>query len=122
MERHPEQTHARELLKAVIYAHCRIGIVVVPASPLEILGREALKGLSKILSTNKFNSSTHQVFFDEGIFSSVDSGEREARGMCGARNCEFHFEQRSVKVLGLQVADLIAHTCATMLLAELGFN
>lgn len=121
MDRHPEQATARQLLRSVISNECRIGIVVAPASPLQLLGSEALRGLGKILSTNGFRSSPHDVFFDEGMFSSSAAAEQAAKKICGIENCKFHFEQDSVTILGLQIADLIAHTCATMLLAQLGF-
>ncbi|MDO6588944.1 hypothetical protein DS901_13835 [Loktanella sp. D2R18] len=35
-------------------------------------------------------------------------------------NCSIHFEQDSKQVLGIQLADLAAHTCAMMLLDTLG--
>ena len=119
MVRHPEQAHARGLLWSVIHKHCQIGIIVAPASPLEMLGREALQGLVKIVSTHSFDNPAHDVFFDEGIFPSSRTADRAAKGISSA-NCQFHFEQDSVRILGLQVADLVAHTCATMLLAQLG--
>ena len=120
MDLNPEQARARQLLKSVIYNHCRIGVVVVPHCPRQLLGGEALCGLNKILSTNSFRSTSHDVFFDQGIFAGASAGERAADALCSDRPCRFHFEQDSLQVLGLQVADLIAHTCATMLLAQLG--
>ena len=36
--------------------------------------------------------------------------------------CSLHFEQDSVTVLGLQIADLVAHARATILLARLGLT
>jgi hypothetical protein len=119
MARHPEQAHARSLLKSIARKHCRVGIVTAPASP-NTLGLEAMLGLSKIVSTNSFRSPSHDVFFDEGIFTASDDSRRLASQFCSAQNCRFHLEQRSDKILGLQVADLIAHTCATMLLARIG--
>lgn len=115
MTKHPEQTHARDLLRSVLTNYCQIGIVVSPSSSLESLGPEALRALNKILSTNDLDNQSHEVFFDRGVFASHD--------VTGAqKNCKLHFEQNSVTVLGIQVADLIAHTCATMLLAQLGLT
>jgi hypothetical protein len=121
MNRNPEQARARELLRSVIQDRCLIGLVVAPDSPPEQLGPEAFRGLIKILLTNQFASS-HEVFFDQGIFTTANVGEREAQILCSAYPypCSFHFEQDSVQILGLQAADLVAHACATMLLAELG--
>lgn len=38
----------------------------------------------------------------------------------GFDHCTLHFEQDSLKVSGIQLADLAAHYCATMLLETLG--
>ena len=94
--------------------------MVAPDSPRLLIGQEALHGPNKILATASFHSSSHEVFFDQGILASAGAGQREAETTCNGHPCSFHFEQDSRKILGLQVADLIAHTCATMLLAQLG--
>ena len=120
MDNNPDQAKARSLLKSVINSHCRIGLVVAPHHPRQLLGQEAIIGLDKILSTSGIQAAMHEVFFDQGIFDSVCAGETVAQRSSGCKNCNFHFEQDSRKVMGLQVADLIAHMCATMLLAELG--
>jgi hypothetical protein len=120
MDRKPEQVVARNLLHSVMANHCRIGVVVAPSSPRLALGPEAISGLRKILSTNQFRGYSHEVFFDEGIFGPHSTGERAADPASVLYSCRFHFEQDSVQVLGIQIADLVAHTCATMLLAQLG--
>jgi|SRR6267378_378062 len=121
MDRNPKQSRARELLKEVIHKQCGIGVVVAPDIPRELLGFEAPLGLTKILSTITFRSKTHDVFFDKGIFNNEAEGRLQAAKVPSTcPPCNFHFEQDSVQVLGLQVADLVAHTCAMMLLAQLG--
>ena len=119
MDDNPEQVSARTFLKSIVCNHCRIGVVVAPHVPRHLIGPEALHGLNKILATASFRSSSHEAFFDRGIFASAGAGQREAETTCNGRPCSFHFEQDSRKILGLQVADLIAHTCATMLRAQL---
>ncbi len=81
---------------------------------------EALHGLNKILATMDSSRGASEVFFDEGIFGSDGAGKRAAGTICAGQPCSFRFEQDSRKILGLQVADLVAHTCATMLLDQLG--
>jgi hypothetical protein len=120
MDQCPAQSLARSLLNSVVLERCGIGVVVAPLEPRPSLGIEAIKGLGKILSTTKFRNESHEVFFDKGIFKSVSAGERAVAGERLAQLCRFHFEQNSVRVLGLQVADLVSHTCATMLLSQLG--
>jgi hypothetical protein len=119
MDRSPQQACARKHLRSVVHDHCRIGIVVVPHSPRQLLGCEAFCGLKKILSTNHFESTQHQAFFDQGIFATAAIGKSAADTLGDIAPTCF-FEQDSRRVLGLQVADLVAHTGAVMLLAELG--
>jgi hypothetical protein len=121
MDRNPKQARARELLKETIYKQCGIGVVIAPDSPRKVLGAEAPLGLRKILSTIKFRSKSHEVFFDKGIFENESKAKLQADQIPSTcPPCNFHFEQDSVQVPGLQVADLVAHTCAMMLLAQLG--
>jgi hypothetical protein len=121
MDRCPEQARTRNLLHSVIFDNnCRIGVVVAPHYPCLALGPEAIIGLKKILSTNQFRTGSHEAFFDEGIFGTASAGGRAVGAASIFQPCRFHFEQDSVQVLGIQVADLVAHTCATMLLAQLG--
>lgn len=123
MDRNPKQARVRGLLREVIYKQCGIGAVVAPEYPRNLLGSEAPLGLAKILSTISFRSKTHEVFFDKGIFKNEAEGRHEVAGaLSHCPPCNFHFEQDSVQVLGLQVADLVAHACAMMLLAELGLS
>jgi hypothetical protein len=119
MDRSPQQTCARKHLRSVVHNHCRIGIVVVPDSPRQLLGSEAFCGLKKILSTNHFESTQHKAFFDQGIFATAAISKSAGETLGDVAPACF-FEQDSRQVLGLQLADLVAHTCAMMLLAELG--
>jgi hypothetical protein len=120
MDRSPAQRCAREHLRSIVRRHCRIGIVVAPHLPRQQLGIEALHGLKKALSTNHFESAAHQVFFDQGVFSSSVAITKGAVENLSEFALTYFFEQDSRQVLGLQVADLVAHTCALMLLADLG--
>lgn len=120
MDRFPEQAKARELLRSIVYERCGIGIVIAPHDPRAALGLEAQTGLNKILSTTRFRSLQHEVFFDRGIFPSSTARESVKASFSPAQPCSLHFEEDSVKILGLQLADLVAHSCSIMLLAELG--
>ncbi len=120
MDREPVQARARNLLKCVIRDQCRVGLVIIPEESRPTLGNEAFLGLDKILVTNQFGSDSHEVFFDEGICANPEVTEGVARRIRNGHHCTFHFNQNSVIVMGLQVADLVAHTWATMLLAQLG--
>jgi hypothetical protein len=106
MDQSPEQTHVRTLLMKIVRENCGIGVVVAPDAPRTALGVEAFFGLSKILSTTQFRSSTHHVFFDQGIFCSSAAGHRASAKFGLAQPCTTYYEQDSVLVLGLQLADL----------------
>src|ERR1700687_1298180 len=120
MDRNPKQAHARQLLKSILHERCGIGVIVAPDLPRQLLGHEALYGLNKILSTISFRSKSHDVFFDQGLFPHLFVGQQAIEVVSFAQSCRFHLEQDSKRFLGLQVADLVAHMCATMLLADLG--
>jgi hypothetical protein len=120
MDRHPEQVRARYELRGVFRSLCRVGVIVAAVSTPGELGLEALMGLEKIISANRLSSDSHDVFFDEGTFLSEQAGHRAVSQRPTLRSSRFFFEQDSVEVPGLQVADLLAHSCAMMLLTELG--
>ena len=61
----------------------------------------------------------HQLFADRGIFPKYREQE-VLRAIPGTEGYQFHFEQDSRKVCGIQLADLAAHTCSIMLKDELG--
>jgi hypothetical protein len=139
-ERTARHTYSRVLFKSPLFyllevarpgrfelpTLCLLGIRVYGATPSvpetnrHSFGDEAVRCLDKILATNEMGNISHDVFFDEGIFPNSAYARSSVSKDCRSLNCKFHFEQNSIVVKGLQVADLIAHTCATMLLSRLG--
>jgi hypothetical protein len=59
MDRSPQQACARKHLRLVVHDRCRIGIVVVPDSPRQLLGCEAFCGLRRFcqLTTSRAHST-----------------------------------------------------------------
>ncbi|WP_319412652.1 DUF3800 domain-containing protein [uncultured Cohaesibacter sp.] len=108
----------REALKSFIGTQCKIAVCVVDGD--KRLGPASLSLLSFALSHPKLEGQSHKVFFDEGLFRSAKyatiMAEKDATLGC----CELHFEQDSRLHLGIQLADIVAHTCSTMLLETLG--
>ncbi|MCC5648052.1 DUF3800 domain-containing protein [Nostoc sp. CHAB 5824] len=120
MGRHPEQAILREALKKVLRS-CRIGLVVLPAMERDQLDKEALQCLAKILRKNNLDNSRHLIYFDQAIFSSVTVAQCQSNHFKFKKKCTLCFEQDSKQVIGIQLADLAAHTCSTMLLETLGY-
>ncbi|UES43655.1 hypothetical protein GFK90_07635 [Roseibium aggregatum] len=106
-------------LKQFIARNCTIAICVVGDD--RRLGAASLELLSAALKHPGLNGIKHEVFFDEGLFSSVKSAEKSLNGSYPASWCHCHFEQNSVEIKGIQLADVVAHTCATMLLDSMGY-
>ena len=59
-------------------------------------------------------------FFDEGLFRSERAIYEQTQSDNDFAECNFFFEQDSKEILGIQLADLAAHTCSIMLLDQLG--
>ncbi|AUQ65709.1 DUF3800 domain-containing protein [Phaeobacter inhibens] len=109
----------RDALKSFIGMHCRIAVCVVDDD--KRLGPAGLSLLKSALSHPKLQSQSHTVFFDEGLFRSPKAAADLSDMDPAFARCDFHFEQDSRKHLGIQLADIVAHTCSTMLLDALGY-
>jgi hypothetical protein len=120
MDTEPEQVRLRARLKRGLKSGYRIGVVVVARDARDTLGAEALQALKKVAAANGLADRPVAVHFDEGLFPSVETAEALARDIALPASWELHFEQDSRVVGGLQVADLVAHTCGVMLLDPLG--
>jgi hypothetical protein len=96
----------------------RIGLVVVPYDARCKLGNEALLCLDKVLRANELDQLCHDVYFDTGI--DVGFSARQAFMAGSGRRCDLLLDQDSIRIGGLQLADLAAHYLGTMLLAEMG--
>ena len=118
MDRNPGQVRAREQLGNVVDA-AAIGIVVAPIEQRREFGLQALRGLAKILATNGLPAKDQRAFFDAGLVPNAAAFARLAIQL-QLDECDLQTEQSSIQVLGLQVADLVAHTCSMMLLAQMG--
>ncbi|QFT47826.1 hypothetical protein FIU97_14685 [Roseivivax sp. THAF40] len=108
----------RAALKNYISRKCKISICVVNGD--NRLGPAALKLLHCALSHPSLEGHDHEVFFDEGLFPSVKSATDPASRENKFGQCKMHFEQDSRNHVGIQLADVAAHTCSTMLLETLG--
>ena len=119
MDRHPKQAELRSRLSTILQS-TKIGLVVLPAPDRTRLGTEAIHGLQKILTANWRHQSSHEVFFDEGIFVDPKTRKEFLEGL--GKRCQLHTSQKSHIVGGIQLADLVAHSLGGMLLEQLGLK
>lgn len=108
----------RSSLKLFIARNCKIAVCLVGDD--RRLGPASIKLLNAALKHPMLSETEHEVYFDEGLFSSVTRAQKILQGSYAANWCRCHFEQDSRKVRGIQLADVVAHTCATMLLDSIG--
>lgn len=108
----------RNALKTFVGQECRIAVCVVDGD--KRLGPAALELLGTALSHPTLEGQPHKVVFDEGLFQSSEAAADLVSKNASLRHCEFHFEQDSKSHLGIQLADIVAHTCSIMLLETLG--
>ncbi len=118
MRDNPKLQRLREALRGFVRSKCQIAVCIVGRD--KNIGPASLELLKKAAMHPHLRDKRHQAFFDEGLFSSGDTALKAASEIGGLDNCTIHFEQDSRRVSGIQVADLIAHTCGTMLLDALG--
>ena len=110
----------RHTLKDFIHGNCEISVCVVDGD--KRLGPAALTLLSASLKHPGLADRQHRIFFDQGLFSSRKSAMLTAKSDASLSYCDFAFEQDSRGLLGIQLADLVAHTCGRMLRETLSPN
>lgn len=118
MQDNPSMRKARDLFHDVL-SDCRIGVVVAPAHRRQDFGLEALRGLHKILTSTGLDTSGHSVFLDQGLVNNRATFDALVAEL-GLSENTIQIEQDSVLIAGLQLADMVTHTCATMLRAQMG--
>ena len=119
MNENPHLAELRERLRVLLWKHCHLGVVVVPND--HELGSESLMLLQKMIQHPRLLDAEHDVYFDQGLFSSKNKARTLAKAIDGLDSHRLHFERDSKLIAGIQLADLAAHTCAVMLLETLGY-
>lgn len=116
----PRQARARENLREVLHECGRVALVILPASDVTALGHEALVGLRTFLNANGLVRENHRVYLDAGLFKTKEEAQAIAHRLTLHTRVTLHPESDSRSVIGLQLADLVAHTASIMLLEQLG--
>jgi hypothetical protein len=114
----PRNANLRTDINGLLY-DCSVGIIISPYISTHDFVMDAIECLSLILKNNVFETTQHEVYFDSGLIikqkTKLDFKRRSAE-----LNCNFHIEQDSKKIGGIQVADLAANRCSMMLKDVLG--
>lgn len=118
MKGNPKLQSLRDDLRRFIRSESKVAVCIVKGD--KNIGPASLRLLKEALTHRRFKGQRHDVFFDEGLFPSRLAAEKNANEIVGLEKCTFHFEQDSKSIAGIQVADLVAHTCGIMLLDALG--
>lgn len=118
---HAEDERWRHLRSALfrIATGARIGLVVTPYSAVRRLGEQAVIGLAHIIASNDI-AKPISVFVDQGIFLRGGDVVAARASALLATDVTLNVECDSRTVLGIQVADLVAHACAVTLLGRMG--
>lgn len=114
----PEKAKLREQFKELVHSYCRLGIVVIPRSEREKLGTECIKAIKQFTDFNSVKKPTH-IYLDQGLFPSKNEAQKFA-DTYHFNGIEFHFEQDSKIIKGIQIADLCAHIASIQFKGELG--
>lgn len=109
----PQKAKVREKLKGLLVESCRLGIVVLPRTKRDEFGFECIKAVKQFIDNNKVKKP-FDIFLDQGMFSSMDKA-RDLITKLNFLDCKFHLEQNSLKVKGIQLADLAAHILSIQL-------
>lgn len=114
----PRYANLREELYRIV-SGCQMGLMVAPYDKRSALGEEAMRALAYLDRENQFVRPV-TAYFDEGLFSPEIEAFSYARQASLSADLELRVECDSRITLGIQLADLVAHTCSVMLLGQMG--
>lgn len=119
MSAKPSMAKVREELLDLTAACTRIAALFCPFSPSTPLGDEGLYALDVILRRNGLSRNRVAAYWDRGLFRSSQRLSKVLDARPGLRDVELWPEQDSRTCLGIQLADLVAHSLARLLRARL---
>lgn len=106
-------------MREFLAANCSIGVCIVGED--QRLGPASLELLNAALKHPTLSGGDHEIYFDQSLFGSVHRAEKLLQASQISKRYSYRFEQDSREVRGIQLADIAAHTCATILSATLGY-
>ncbi len=120
MDMNPEQKELRKYLKRLI-SDIRIFVVISPPNENEFKFATNNALINLIENNQEDLKSELNIFLDQGIFKSKnDLNYKLIIEALDSDSVKLNLEQDSIKIKGIQLADLVAHTCSIMLKESLG--
>lgn len=109
----------RSTLLSLANSKAKNAIVFTDVSSRHDLGHELLHYLNLICIRNNIDTSRLDVYFDQGLFVSIEEAQRLVCNFPSLAPAKLLFEQNSVLTFGIQVADAVAHSIGQILREEL---
>ena len=122
MRENPIGQALRDRILRIAGSDVKLAVLFSPANARSDLGQDILKHLTIVCQRNGILSSSLQAYFDEGLFSSAKQAQRIAGTFPEFEVRNLNFEQDSRQILGIQVADNVAHSLSQILKPELTDN
>lgn len=118
MDTNPAMRAARDSILALAGSKTRIAVFIGPYDRRTI-GKHCLQALQSVLLRNAIAPASLDVHFDEDIFPSEAEARRLHQLFRFLSEARLHHQENSRLVLGIQVADVVAHSFGQILKAEI---
>lgn len=114
MANNPNLRNLRENLFQIISKSTQTALLYTAVKERNILGEICLRTLEEIIKRNSFKTDLKTVIFDEDIFKSEYSANKIKKDYPFLNNLEFIPQADSKKYMGIQLADLLAHSTSQL--------
>lgn len=118
MDADPRMRAARDSIVSLAGSSTRVAVFVGPYDRSTI-GKDCLQALQSVVLRNGLSTASLDVYFDEAILPSGPEAARLQRLFPALSTVRIHPQENSRLVLGVQVADVVAHSFGQILKAEI---
>ncbi len=120
MDQNPEQKELREYLKRLI-SEIKISLVISPPNENEFKIATSKAIIMFIEKNQEEIKLPLKIFLDQGIYKNEnDEDYKTTISSLDSNLIDHKIEQDSKKIKGIQLADLVAHTCSIIMKESLG--
>lgn len=121
MDSNPAMRAARDAILGLAGTKTSVAVSVGPYDRRTV-GKQCLQALQSVVLRNGVSVASLQIHFDEGIFPTEAEATRLHDLFVSLRGAEIHPREDSRLVLGIQVADVVAHSFGQILKAAVSGN